>query len=302
VVISAVAMYDPARAWFKENVPAAVEVYLDVPEHERRERDRLTKGIYGELGSQPFLYDEPTAPDLVVPNYGSMSPEEAARRIVDFVVERPVRLDVDHGRAEHWRAFYRETIAPHEPSSFALAVAGGMALATRLLEVGCGNGRDAAFFASQGIEVTGVDLSNAAIESCRANYSSDRLSFVVGDIASVGPSAPFDVIYGRFVLHAMTSPEEDTFIAHASQRLTPDGRLFVEARSINDPLARKGEVISKTERICGHYRRFIVADELVLKLQSAGFRVDEVSEGAGVAKLGSDDPVVIRLTASLPGR
>jgi adenylylsulfate kinase-like enzyme/SAM-dependent methyltransferase len=295
VVISAVAMYDPARAWLKENVPAAVEVYLDVPEHERRERDRLTKGIYGEIGSQASLYDEPTGPDLVIPNYGSMSAEEAAQRIVDFVIERPVRQDVDHGRAEHWRQFYGETIAPQEPSSFAMAVAGGLAPPLRLLEVGCGNGRDAAFFASQGIDVTGVDLSDAAVESCRANYSSDRLSFVAGDIASLRPSEPFDVVYGRFVLHAMTSPEEDTFISEAAERLAPAGRLFVEARSINDPLARRGEVISTTERISGHYRRFIVADELVVKLESAGFRIDELSERAGVAKLGSDDPVVIRL-------
>jgi hypothetical protein len=100
----------------------------------------------------------------------------------------------------------------------------------------------------------------------------------------------------------MTSPEEDTFISEAAERLAPAGRLFVEARSINDPLARRGEVISTTERISGHYRRFIVADELVVKLESAGFRIDELSERAGVAKLGSDDPVVIRLSASLERR
>ena len=85
VVISAVAMYEDVRQWVKENVAGAVEVYLDVPEDLRRERDRATKQIYDQIGAQTKLYDEPQNPDLTIPNYGGVTAEEAAERILEFV-------------------------------------------------------------------------------------------------------------------------------------------------------------------------------------------------------------------------
>ena len=108
---------------------------------------------------------------------------------------------------------------------------------------------------------------------------------------------PFAVIYSRFVLHAMTLAKEKDFLRHAAALLTPGGCLYLECRSINDPLAHQGEIISPTERIAGHYRRFIVLDELQARLQTAGFVIADAVESQGLAQLGADDPVVIRVTA-----
>ena len=83
--------------------------------------------------------------------------------------------------------------------------------------------------------------------------------------------------------------------AHAL--LGQGGELHVECRSINDPMARKGEVISPTERIHGHYRRFLVMDELVARLADAGFVVESSLESNGLAVFGDEDPVVIRILA-----
>ena len=58
-----------------------------------------------------------------------------------------------------------------------------------------------------------------------------------------------------------------------------------------------GEVISPTERIFGHYRRFIIPEEIVLKLEVSGFIIEEFIESSGLAALGSEDPVVIRIVA-----
>jgi hypothetical protein len=108
----------------------------------------------------------------------------------------------------------------------------------------------------------------------------------------------FDVVYSRFCLHAMTEMEEiDTFRA-AYQRLKPGGELHIECRSINDPLARKGEVISPTERIFGHYRRFVVLDEVQARLRQTGFRITKSVEAANLAVLGDENPVVIRIKAT----
>jgi hypothetical protein len=108
----------------------------------------------------------------------------------------------------------------------------------------------------------------------------------------------FDVAYSRFCLHAMTEAEEIDTLEAVHRTLLPGARFYIECRSINDPLARKGEVISATERIHGHYRRFIVLDELKARLNEAGFVVDWAEEAANVAAVVGDNPVVIRLAAS----
>lgn len=298
VVISAVAMYDDARAWLKENVPGAVEVYLDVPEAERRERDKRTKGIYNELARSANLYDEPQAPDLVVSNHGLVTPEAAAAEIVEYVDGREFPTDADHGRAEHWQRFYANASAPESPSSFATFVADGLAPGTHVLEVGCGNGRDAAHFARAGFHVTALDVSAAAIESCRLRHQMPNLSFFHGEVVDLPADVPVEVVYSRFCLHAMTPTEEQAFITEVAMRLPSQGELHIECRSINDPLARKGEVISKTERIFGHYRRFIVPDELHANLAAAGFDVSYMQESRGVARLDDDDPAVLRICAT----
>lgn len=300
VVISAVAMYDDIRSWLKEHVSEAVEVFLDVPEDERRARDLVTKGIYQRIGEQATLYDEPLHPDLVVHNHGDTTPEAAAREIVDHVMRGSSRA-ADHGRADHWRDFYAHAKPPDEPSSFAKAIAGALEPTARVLDVGCGNGRDASFFASRGLRVVGLDTSAAAIEAARQRHAVDGLTFFAGRIAELpADGGPLDAIYSRFSLHAMTPAEEDEFLAHSSARLRPGGSLFIECRSISDPLARRGEIVSKTERIFGHYRRFVVPDELRAKLDGLGFRIDSFVESSGLAKLGDDDPVVIRAHGRSP--
>lgn len=300
VVISAVAMYDEVRVWLKQNVAAAVEVYLDVPEPERRERDRTTKQVYAEIDRQSSLYDEPVDPDLRIPNYGDVTAEAAADEILEYLRSTPLTSDVDHGRSAHWNSFYKASKAPTQPSSFARLVARDLDPRARILEVGCGNGRDAAYFADEiGLTVIAVDVSEQAIAACRRQYDTSDVSFVSGTIDAIPDTeGPFDAVYSRFCLHAMTSAEEDEFIARAAGLMRADGRLYLECRSIKDPLARKGEVISKTERIFGHYRRFIIAEELMRNLTGSGFVITTFTEEAGLAKLGDDDPVVIRLTAT----
>ena len=83
VVISAVAMYDEVRTWLKVNVPRSIEVYLDVPEDERRRRDLATKNVYSKMGNIAELYDRPTTPDLSLGNFGDASAEDIAGEIID---------------------------------------------------------------------------------------------------------------------------------------------------------------------------------------------------------------------------
>lgn len=298
VVIAAVAMYREVSEWMHTNIPNAVEVFLDVPEDERRRRDTSTKRVYGQMGDINATYDEPRAADLVIENFGPRTPEEISRQIATFYLSRPAR-PADFGRRSHWDSYYAQPAAPQQPSSFAEFVAGQLDRPVHLLEVGCGNGRDAAFFARQRHVVTALDLSAGAIAACRQRHAGLSVDFIQGGLPDLaqGFAAAFDVAYSRFVLHAMPLEEELAMLQAASAVLRDGGVFYIECRSINDPLARLGRVISPTERIHGHYRRFIVADELVERLGAAGFRVLEKIESAGLAVHGTEDPVVIRLKA-----
>lgn len=95
----------------------------------------------------------------------------------------------------------------------------------------------------------------------------------------------------------MTREEEGAALAASRDLLGDGGMICIECRSINDALAREGEVISPTERIAGHYRRFIVLQELVDQLDALGMDVVERTESQGLAVHGSEDPVVIRVVA-----
>ena len=203
------------------------------------------------------------------------------------------------GLMNHWDEYYKKDNIPDYPSPFAEYVANKLSNQQTILEVGCGNGRDAKFLASQGHLVTGLDRSAEAIELCKKLYSDDSLEFFFGTITDIAKinKKKYDLIYSRFVIHAMSLNEEIKTLNMSHKLLNKNGQFFVECRSINDPLSRKGDILSNTERIEGHYRRFIILEEFKQRLVQVGFKIMQSIESDGLAKFGEDDPVVIRIHA-----
>jgi bifunctional enzyme CysN/CysC len=299
VIISAIAMFDEIGDWMRLNIQNSMQVYLNVPRNERENRDKKTKKIYGVSNFNDEIYDVPKNPELVIENFGSTSTEQAAEIIVNRLFEI-VGQSKDRGRNAHWNKYYQQSNAPLQPSPFAEKVLPSLKNCTNLLEIGTGNGRDASYFAAHGIEVVGIDRSEAAIQYCKEQHQIASTQFLVGTLADVHyeiKEKRFDAVFTRFVLHAMPLIEEIETLSICNQVMQVGAKLFIECRSIKDPLARKGEIISQTERIDGHYRRFIILDELIERLVSAGFKVLSALESDGLATLGDDDPVVIRITA-----
>lgn len=83
--------------------------------------------------------------------------------------------------------------------------------------------------------------------------------------------------------------------------LRPGGKLFIEVRSVKDPLFGKGRQLEHNAFFYdNHYRRFIVLAELVAELERNGFLVEYAEEQRGFAPYGNDDPPVIRVVAVKP--
>jgi adenylylsulfate kinase-like enzyme len=92
VICATISMFEDVRAWNREHIAVYHEIYLRVPESERRRRD--PKGLYAAAnGAQmPGLNDtaeEPRTPDLIVENAGR-PPEAAADEILRRFPTHPV--------------------------------------------------------------------------------------------------------------------------------------------------------------------------------------------------------------------
>jgi len=96
----------------------------------------------------------------------------------------------------------------------------------RLLEVGCGIGTDLVRFAKGGARVTGVDLSQTAIDLARANVRwqglEDRADLQVGNAEDLPfADASFDVVYGHGVVQYTVDPER--LLSECRRVLAPGG-------------------------------------------------------------------------------
>ena len=208
-------------------------------------------------------------------------------------------MSFNKGLVRYWDEYYKKDAAPSFPSPFAGYVANKLRTKQNILEIGCGNGRDSKFFSSKGHHVTGLDRSGKAIELCKSLYSNEPIEFFFGAVTHIAKTnkKQYDLIYSRFVIHAMSMDEELEMLKTSYQLLNKNGQFFIECRSINDPLSNTGEILSHTERIEGHYRRFIILEELKQRLIQVGFEIIEAIESNGLANLEEEDPVVIRVKA-----
>src|SRR5207302_5586412 len=98
----------------------------------------------------------------------------------------------------------------------------------RVLEVGVGMGADCVRFAQAGAQVTGVDLTERAVEITRGRLEEEGLDgdVRVADAESLPfPDDSFDLVYSWGVLHH--TPDPVAAITEARRVLAPGGRLKV---------------------------------------------------------------------------
>lgn len=98
----------------------------------------------------------------------------------------------------------------------------------KLLEVGCSMGNDTIQFARRGIEVTGVDITEKAIELIRDRFAlyGQKGNFRVADAEALPfEDNTFDVVYSFGVLHH--TPNTAGSIEEVRRVLRPNGKAFI---------------------------------------------------------------------------
>lgn len=303
VICCTIAMFEEVRQKNRKEIKNYIEVFLNVPFETLKERNK--KGMYARAlkGEQKNLVgvdldvEYPECPDVVLKNDGSISVKESVEKILEIYHKK---CDTCNRDVEYWNDYYKQSLAKEEPSLFARAVAVYMERTRKLLDVGCGNGRDSMFFLHEaGLQVTGIDISDEAIRMLndREKENPDAI-FVCDDFTCSETiyAEQYDYIYSRFSLHAINEKQESVFLENAFKALKEGGELFIEVRSVNDELYGQGVKVGNDEYINdGHYRRFIRKELLEKKLLKTGYTIIESIEDRNLAPYGKENPEVIRV-------
>lgn len=135
-------------------------------------------------------------------------------RVKDARLERPFYY---HHQPQLEQAFVRSLIVKH-----------GIQSGSRLIDLGCGNGFYANAFASHGLQVTAVDLSEAVIAYARRKHG-EEVTWIAGDAFSLPFDQQFDYGFCHFFtfFNAADVPGEFVDYGRAMMRyLRPGGTLF----------------------------------------------------------------------------
>lgn len=202
-------------------------------------------------------------------------------------------------KRDYWARFYAvsRSQVPSEPSSFAHWVLEREAPG-RLLDLGCGTGRDTVLFAEKGFDVFGIDAvpqharpalrEHSLVKEVglkRLNLESLRDTLTTG--ALLARDGGSRTVYARFLFHALTDSARENAWRIISMAVGPDKRAYLEFRTDRDRKLKKhfGE----------HFRRFLAPDEVAAEAARHGLRVVHQETGQGWSRLGKEDPHLCRM-------
>lgn len=203
---------------------------------------------------------------------------------------------------KYWANFYSEQNRDLKPSAFAKYILETIPpRSEKLIELGCGNGRDAVFFANEGFEVLAIDQVESEIKFLTYRYQQiGSLHLLCADFTDCLIKEKFDVVYSRFTLHSITEEQQHKVLSWAYDILNNNGSICIEARGQKNELYKMGEPVEGEPDafiLHDHYRRFINFDALCAELKGLGFEFTFAKEDKGFAVYHDTDETFIRIVA-----
>ncbi len=151
---------------------------------------------------------------------------------------------------------------------------------TRVLEVGCGYGRDSAYLAEKGCLVTGVDSSEAAVELAREIWKELPAVFIQGKGEALEfEDRSFEGVWSSNFLHLFRREKRGTIMEEMKRILDKGGLLGFSVASTRDPGYRRGEgevLGPRTLVVEGKVMHFFDEEEVLDTMK--GFNILEAKE------------------------
>ena len=202
----------------------------------------------------------------------------------------------------YWNKYYQKTGSINaKPSNFSKFCYNKYIKRTKkksVLDVGCGDGRDAFFFFNQGLKVAGIDKSVAVIKINKDRFPINKnLLFYKKDVDKFDfkKIGKFDFIYLRFFLHTINFKTQNRLFKNIRNIKKKGTIIMLEFRTDKDSLMNKGKKLSKNETFTDHYRRFINVKIILKYFKTLSFKLIYILEKKGLSKHKNDNPVLCRL-------
>lgn len=219
---------------------------------------------------------------------------------------RESRALLDHDQQDrlYWTDFYARP-DPLPASPFARWVLDHPELPDRVVDLGCGDGRDSGLLAAGGRSVLGIDRIPAAVALARGRTDEGAVDFAEADLTDAGAltallrqargdaDAPL-LHYARGLAGTLTEPDWLTLLDRLAGSGRPGDVLALELRTDADRNRPKANFRS--------VRRFPPPDELISQLTDRGWTVLDREEGTALSPYRTEDPALLRLLARLSTR
>lgn len=201
----------------------------------------------------------------------------------------------------YWEHYYRNNPSPFSETRFAhYVVHKWLQPGMRVVELGCGNGRDAVYMANNGIQVLALDQCSDEIKFLNNNFGDKNLEFRATDFSCPGIHETFDAVYSRFTMHAISAAQQAQTLQWCNSHLNTGGLMLIEARGTKNEYYGRGTRVPDDKNAFiyeNHYRRFINRAEMVQAMREMGLAIRFSTERRGFAPFGDTDYKFVRIVA-----
>lgn len=129
----------------------------------------------------------------------------------------------------------------------------GISADDTVLEIGCGEGRDAVYLLKKGYNLSATDVSPEAVNYCKSQYKNFADRFDLLDAVKGKLDKKFDYIYSVAVIHMLVEDEDrQAFYAFIKEHLTENGIALICTMGDGE-MERKTDVsvaFDLGERVC----------------------------------------------------
>lgn len=166
---------------------------------------------------------------------------------------------------------YAKNISPYPANPDLIETFVNYLSGTKVLDAGCAAGRDSIVLSDQGLDVTGLDLSEGLLRIAKAAYP--RISFIQGDFLSLPfEDNVFDGVWSHASLvHMQTKQDAEDALAEFYRVLSTNGILYVYVKSSEKETDVVADKLSRHSR----FFRYYTQNEMASLLTSQGFEIME---------------------------
>ncbi|MCL1811568.1 MAG: class I SAM-dependent methyltransferase [Methanomassiliicoccaceae archaeon] len=146
-------------------------------------------------------------------------------------MEDPHECPESGRQADCWEKFYRDHKRPWRGMG---KVDLDLEPGSRVLDIGCGNGKTTATLIKMGMDVTGLDFSPTAISQCIGAFG-DKAKFTIAECDHMPfPDRSFDAAIAVHIFEHLDDTQVRDTVKEISRVLVPGGLVLVRSFAVGD--------------------------------------------------------------------